>query len=69
MNIDIVGMILEAIGTICIAIAALSVNRQFLHEHRIDSKVLRTMRYEQIIGIVGIFFVIGGFFLQIMVKV
>lgn len=68
MNIDIVGMMLEAIGTICIAIAALSVNRQFLNEHRIDSKVLRTMRYEQIIGIVGIFFVISGFFLQIVVK-
>ncbi len=61
-------MMLEAIGTICIAIAALSVNRQFLNEHRIDSKVLRTMRYEQIIGIVGIFFVISGFFLQIVVK-
>ncbi|NCU41144.1 MAG: hypothetical protein EOM19_00270 [Candidatus Moranbacteria bacterium] len=69
MSVDIIGMILEAIGTICIAIAALSVNRQFLREHRVDGKVLRTMRYEQIIGIVGIFFVLGGFFLQIMVKV
>lgn len=55
---------LEFLGTLCIAIAALSVHHRFLNEHRVDDKVLSTMKREQKIGFVGVFLVSIGFALN-----
>lgn len=68
MNIVKIGFILETIGTILIALMALSVHRRFLEEHKVDNYVFKVMRSEQVIGKLGIGFVVAGFIFQIMHK-
>ena len=41
------------VGTVFIAYAALRVHHRVLGEHKIDEKVLKTMRIEQIVGWAG----------------
>jgi len=56
---------LEVIGTVLIAFAALRVHHRVLYEHKIDKKVFSAMRKEQLIGILGVLFVLVGYFIQI----
>ena len=44
---------LSMVGTVFIAYAALRVHHRVLGEHKIDEKVLKTMRIEQIVGWAG----------------
>jgi hypothetical protein len=69
MTLEIAGMIFELFGTIFIAIAALSVHHRFLNEHRVDDKVLSSMKIEQKIGFSGIVMIAIGFFFQILEKI
>ncbi|MCH7828327.1 hypothetical protein IH982_00445 [Patescibacteria group bacterium] len=64
MNIEFVGFTLDVIGKIMVAFTAIMVHYRFRKEHKIDERVFRTMRREQLLGIIGIFFIILGFLLQ-----
>jgi len=68
MTLELLGMVLEVLGTVFIAIAALSVHHRFLNEHRVDDRVLKTMRTEQKIGFAGIGMVVIGFAIQAVEK-
>lgn len=56
---------LDALGTTLIGLAALSVHRRVLHEHKIDERVTRSMRREQFLGFAGITLVIISYFLKV----
>lgn len=56
---------LDFIGTILIAVAALSVHHRVLNEHEVDAKVFRTMKFEQKLGIFGVLCVIAAYILKL----
>lgn len=58
---------LDAVGTLFIAWAALSVHHKVLNDHKIDAAVYRKMKAEQLLGIIGIIFIIAGYILNLTV--
>lgn len=63
----IVGLTLEFLGSISIAIAVLRVHRQVLIEHHIDKEVEDDIRSEMKYGIAGIILLTLGFLIQVLV--
>ena len=61
MDLETTVLTLQTIGSIFVAYAALRVHHRVLAEHRIDNKVLGTMRVEQIVGWGGVFFLLAGY--------
>ncbi len=56
--------IFETLGTVLIGIAALRVHHHVLTERKIDRAVIKTMRVEQHLGIMGILLIVLGFLLR-----
>ncbi len=65
--IRIVALTLEFVGTVLVAYAALRVHYRFLSEHRVDEKVFNTMKKEQRLGILGVFFIAIGYVLNLFI--
>ena len=63
--LEIIGIVLEIVGELLVAYAALRVNHRIMHEHKIDAKVIRVMKIEQILGIFGCFLMVSGLFVLI----
>lgn len=57
--------LLEAVGTIMIAWAALKVHHRVLHQHKIDKFVYTSMQFEQHLGVFGVILIAVGFLLRI----
>jgi len=68
MNVEFIGSTLDVIGKIMVAFTAIMVHHRFRREHKIDEKVFRAMRREQVIGIGGITLIILGYLLQAPLK-
>lgn len=66
MMLENIIITLEAIGTLLIAWAALRVHHRVLNEHKISPRVVRTMRIEQSLGILGMVMVFAGYLLNIL---
>ncbi len=62
---EIIISTLDAIGTLLIAWAALSVHHRVLNERKISDKVSRIMKVEQGLGIFGMLLILVGYFLKI----
>ena len=60
-----IALTLTMVGTIFIAYAALRVHHRVLGEHKIDQRVLKTMRIEQVVGWAGVFMVIAGYIITV----
>ena len=58
---------LDIIGTVFIAYAALRVHHRVLSEHKVDEKVFRSMKVEQKIGILGVFLILAGYVMELVV--
>ena len=69
MNIEFIGFTLDVLGKVMVAFTAIMVHYRFRKEHRIDERVFRSMRREQLLGIIGIFLIILGFLLQAPFKI
>ena len=69
MSIEFIGFTLDVVGKIMVDFTAIMVHHRFYKEHRIDEKVFRAMRREQLLGIIGIFLIILGFLLQAPFKI
>ena len=67
--IELIGLAFELVGTIMIAVMALSVHHHMIKEHKIDNIVFRQMNIEQKVGFFGVFLLITGFFLQVISKI
>lgn len=61
---ELLGSTLDVVGKIMIAFTAIMVHHRFLKEHKVDERVFRSMKKEQLIGILGITFIIIGYFLE-----
>lgn len=57
---------LEAVGTLLIAWAALRVHHRVLNEHKISPRIVRVMRIEQSLGVLGMVMVFVGYLLNIL---
>ena len=66
---NILPITLDTIGTLMIAFAALKVHHRVLNEHKIDKEVFSSMRREQVIGLLGVFFILAGFIFHILLLV
>lgn len=69
MNLELIGHIFDVIGKIMIAFTAITVHYRFWKEHKVDELVFKSMKREQLIGIIGIIFILIGFFLQLPAKI
>ena len=65
MSIEFIGFILDVVGKVMVAFTAIMVHRRFRKEHKVDERIFRAMRREQLFGIIGITFIILGFLLQV----
>ena len=65
VDYNLLGLTLEFVGTLLLAIMLLRVHMKVSKEHRIDKKVLRSMRREKSVGFVAIILIVAGFVLQI----
>lgn len=68
VNIDTLGFILGKAGEITIAFTVLSVHNRVRREQKIDSVVLVSMGKERFMGVIGLFFIVAGFALQLSAK-
>ena len=68
MSVEFIGFTLDVMGKVLVAFTAIMVHYRFRREHKIDEKVFRAMRREQVIGLIGIFLIILGFLLQVPSK-
>ena len=65
MDLKVLALTLEALGTIFIAYTALQVHIKMRKEHRIDKPVIDEIKHEEVVAVIGIAFVAIGYFLQI----
>lgn len=60
-----IGYTVQTIGEVLVGLAVILVHHRMLDEHRIDKKVLKDIRKEQIFGSLGIAMIITGYVLHI----
>ncbi len=65
MNLFVIGLTLDTVGKVLLGATVLMVHRFVMREHKIDGRVLRTMRREQLLGITGIVFIVVGYIMQV----
>jgi len=53
------------IGHLLIAYTVIMVHYRFRKEHKVDMKVFREMRREQIIGVAGVIFMLAGYLIKV----
>jgi len=63
--LDVTAETIDLLGTVFIAFAALRVHHRVLNEHRVDNKVFREMRREQVVGVAGVFLVIISYAMKV----
>ena len=62
---EYIGLTFQTIGEIFIAFTVLKVHHRVLREHRIDDSVFKVMKFEQLLGVFGIIFIVIGYVLMI----
>jgi hypothetical protein len=65
MSLELIGFIIDTLGKILVAFTAIRVHGRFWKEHKIDAKVFREMRTEQVLGMLGIAMIVIGFILEL----
>lgn len=55
---------MQTLGELFIAYTVLSVHKRILKEHQIDKKVIKTIKFEQSLGVLGIILIVLGFITQ-----
>lgn len=60
------GLTLGVIGKLILGFAVLRVHARILHEHKIDADVLRTLKKEQIVTLVGLALILIGYVLEMI---
>ncbi|MCR4328728.1 MAG: hypothetical protein NUV53_04450 [Patescibacteria group bacterium] len=65
---EIFAFTLDVIGKILIAYTALAVHGRVRTEQKIDASVFKAMRWEKVIGISGIIFIILGYLIHVSIR-
>lgn len=68
MNISILSLVFDTLGTLMIAFAALKVHHRVLNEHKVDKRVFKIMKREQYVGVVGICLVLCSFVIEFVLR-
>jgi hypothetical protein len=66
MNLLLLGLTLGTIGKLVLGIAVLRVHVYIIREHKIDNVVIRALKREQIVTLVGLAFIVIGYVLEIL---
>jgi len=66
MNYLLLSETLDLVGSLLIAYTVIMVHYRFWREHKIDGKVFLEMRREQMIGIVGVIFILAGYLIKVI---
>lgn len=66
MNLLLWGITIGTIGKLILGIAVLRVHVHILHEHKIDNVVLKSLKREQYVTMIGLAFIIIGFAFEIL---
>lgn len=67
MDITFLAHTLDVLGKLMVGFTAIAVHHRFLTEHKMDAKVLSTMKKEQIVGVLGMIFMIIGYVIRIKI--
>ena len=66
MNLLLWGITFGTIGKLVLGVAVLRVHVRIFEEHSIDGVVLNAIRREQFVTMIGLFFIVLGYVLEIM---
>jgi len=61
---ETLGETIKVIGELIIALTVLRVHHRVLHDHKVNQKVFREMKIEQVLGIVGAVMIAVGFLVK-----
>jgi hypothetical protein len=65
MNLLLLGLSLGTLGKIILGVAVLRVHIHILKERKIDPVVLKSMKTEQVVTVLGLFLIIIGYLLEV----
>ena len=61
-----IGVVLQGMGEVVVALTVISVHTKIMHEHKIDAAVYKTMKRERNYVIIAIFAIVVGIVLQLV---
>ena len=65
MNLLLLGLTIGTLGKIVLGIAVLRVHMRIFEEHKIDNIVLRSIKAEQVVTIIGLALIVIGYALEV----
>lgn len=65
MNLLLWGLTIGTIGKLVLGIAVLRVHVYILQEHKIDNVVLKALKREQVVTVVGLALIVAGYLLEV----
>lgn len=68
MNMRLIIETADIVGKVLVSYTALAVHYRVRHERKIDDKVFSIMRKENLLGIVGIAFMVAAYLLEVIVE-
>ena len=66
MNYLLLGITLGTIGKLVLGVAVLRVHVYIIREHKIDDVVLKALRREQTVTLIGLALIVVGYVLEVM---
>ncbi len=66
MNLLLWGITLGTIGKLILGIAVLRVHIRIFEEHKIDGVVLKAIKREHLVTIIGLIFIVLGYVLEVL---
>ncbi|KPJ85225.1 hypothetical protein AMJ57_03880 [Parcubacteria bacterium SG8_24] len=68
MDLEMIGITADTVGKLMVAFTALRVHHRVLKEHQIDDQVFSSMRREQIVGVLGVVFMVAGYAIKVAAR-
>ena len=65
MNLLFWGLTLGMVGKVLLAIGVIMAHTEIAHEKRIDAEVIRSFKTELIITLLGVIFIVAGYFMEL----
>lgn len=65
MNLLFWGLTISMVGKVMLASGVLIAHSELAHERRIDQLVIKSFRVERILTVLGLFLIVGGYFMEI----
>lgn len=66
MDLYDIGDIITVIGEVLVGWMAIAVHHRVRHEHKVDDKVFKLMRKENVLGKIGISLIVSGLIIRLV---